>query len=83
MGQVAFHAGISRHLFRTAYVWLGPLPAGSRWRRWGRARRSGDLRVGAGHGRDDRRGRASRDEAYGYSMELGSGAAAAGAAWGC
>ena len=28
MGQVAFHAGISRRLFDTAYHWLGHLPGG-------------------------------------------------------
>ena len=28
MGQVAFHAGISRRLFHAAYCWLGPLPGG-------------------------------------------------------
>ena len=28
MGQIAFHAGISRRLFGTAYRWLGPLPGG-------------------------------------------------------
>ncbi|MCD6364867.1 MAG: TRAP transporter large permease [Planctomycetes bacterium] len=28
MGQIAFHAGISRRLFSTAYHWLGPLPGG-------------------------------------------------------
>lgn len=28
MGQVAFHAGISRKLFHAAYHWMGPLPGG-------------------------------------------------------
>ena len=28
MGQIAFHAGISRRLFNTAYQWLGALPGG-------------------------------------------------------
>lgn len=28
MGQVAFHAGISRRLFHAAYCWLGALPGG-------------------------------------------------------
>jgi len=28
MGQVAFHCGISRRLFHTAYHWFGPLPGG-------------------------------------------------------
>ena len=28
MGQIAFHSGISRRLFDTAYHWLGPLPGG-------------------------------------------------------
>lgn len=28
MGQIAFHAGISRRLFDTAYHWLGALPGG-------------------------------------------------------
>ena len=28
MGQVAFHAGISRRLFRAAYAWIGHLPGG-------------------------------------------------------
>jgi C4-dicarboxylate transporter, DctM subunit len=28
MGQIAFHSGISRRLFHTAYCWLGPLPGG-------------------------------------------------------
>ncbi|HRZ93362.1 MAG TPA: TRAP transporter large permease subunit, partial [Candidatus Paceibacterota bacterium] len=28
MGQVSFHAGISRNLFQAAYHWLGPLPGG-------------------------------------------------------
>ena len=28
MGQIAFHAGISRRLFDTAYHWLGHLPGG-------------------------------------------------------
>ena len=28
MGQVAFHGGISRRLFDTAYTWLGSLPGG-------------------------------------------------------
>ncbi len=28
MGQVAFHAGISRRLFATAYTWMGALPGG-------------------------------------------------------
>ena len=28
MGQVAFHAGISKRLFKTAYAWIGHLPGG-------------------------------------------------------
>lgn len=28
MGQVAFHAGISKRLFRSAYAWIGHLPGG-------------------------------------------------------
>lgn len=28
MGQIAFHGGISRRLFDTAYTWLGSLPGG-------------------------------------------------------
>jgi len=28
MGQVAYHAGISRRLFKTAYTWIGHLPGG-------------------------------------------------------
>ena len=28
MGQVVFHAGISRRLFKTAYTWIGHLPGG-------------------------------------------------------
>jgi C4-dicarboxylate transporter DctM subunit len=28
MGQIAFHCGISRRLFHTAYHWFGPLPGG-------------------------------------------------------
>ncbi len=28
MGQIAFHSGISRRLFDTAYAWIGHLPGG-------------------------------------------------------
>ena len=28
MGQIAFHTGISKRLFATAYTWLGSLPGG-------------------------------------------------------
>ncbi len=28
MGQVAFHSGISKRLFRSAYLWIGSLPGG-------------------------------------------------------
>ncbi|MGC8738049.1 MAG: TRAP transporter large permease [Candidatus Hydrogenedens sp.] len=28
MGQIAFHSGISKRLFRTAYIWIGSLPGG-------------------------------------------------------
>lgn len=40
MGQVAFHAGISRKLFAAAQNWFGWLRGGWRWRRSGPARRS-------------------------------------------
>ncbi len=31
MGQVSFHAGISRRLFYSAYVWIGHLKGDLQW----------------------------------------------------
>ena len=54
MGQVAFHAGISRRLFNAAYHWLGTMPGGLAMSTVGGLYRlRSDLWVGPGDCRDD------------------------------
>ncbi len=79
MGQVAFHAGISRRLFDTAYRWLGPLPGGLAMATVGACTGFGAI-CGSGPATAATMAAVALPEMrrYGYDMELGSGAVAAG-----
>lgn len=83
MGQVAFHVGISRRLFNTAYQWLGWLPGGLAMATVGACSAFGAI-CGSGPATAATMAAVALPEMrrYGYSMELGGGAVAAGGSLG-
>lgn len=83
MGQIAFHAGISRRLFNTAYCWLGPLPGGMAMATVGACTAFGAI-CGSGPATAATMASVALPEMrrYKYDMELGSGAVAAGGSLG-
>lgn len=83
MGQLAFHVGISRRLFNTAYQWLGALPGGLAMATVGACTAFGAI-CGSGPATAATMASVALPEMrrYNYSMELGSGAVAAGGSLG-
>ena len=83
MGQIAFHAGISRRLFNTAYKWLGALPGGLAMATVGACTGFGAI-CGSGPATAATMASVALPEMkrYGYDMELSSGAVAAGGSLG-
>ena len=83
MGQVSFHAGISRRLFRAAYAWLGALPGGLAMATVGACTVFGAI-CGSGPATAATMAAVALPEMkrYGYDMELGTGAVAAGGSLG-
>jgi C4-dicarboxylate transporter, DctM subunit len=83
MGQIAFHAGISRRLFNTAYAWLGQLPGGLAMATVGACTGFGAI-CGSGPATAATMASVALPEMrrYKYDMELGSGAVAAGGSLG-
>ncbi len=79
MGQLAFHAGISRRLFNTAYTWLGALPGGLAMATIGACTAFGAI-CGSGPATAATMASVAIPEMkrYKYSMELASGAVASG-----
>lgn len=83
MGQVAFHAGISRRLFDTAYHWLGQMPGGLAMATVGACTGFGAI-CGSGPATAATMASVALPEMkrYGYSMQLGTGSVAAGGSLG-
>ena len=83
MGQVAFHAGISKSLFNAAYKWLGALPGGLAMATVGACTAFGAI-CGSGPATAATMASVAIPEMrrYNYSMELASGAVAAGGSLG-
>ncbi|MBN1359666.1 MAG: TRAP transporter large permease [Sedimentisphaerales bacterium] len=83
MGQVAFHAGISRRLFKAAYHWLGAMPGGLAMATVGACTAFGAI-CGSGPATAATMASVALPEMkrYKYSMELGCGAVAAGGSLG-
>jgi tripartite ATP-independent transporter DctM subunit len=83
MGQVAFHSGISRRLFDAAYRWLGFLPGGMAMATVGACTAFGAI-CGSGPATAATMASVALPEMkrYRYSMELGTGAVAAGGSLG-
>jgi tripartite ATP-independent transporter DctM subunit len=83
MGQIAFHAGISQRLFKTAYYWLGPLPGGLAMATVGACAGFGAI-CGSGPATAATMAMVALPEMkrYKYDMELGSGTVAAGGSLG-
>jgi len=83
MGQVAFHAGISRRLFRTAYTWIGHLPGGLAMATVGACAGFGAI-CGSGPATAATMASVALPEMrrYNYSDELSSGSVAAGGSLG-
>ena len=83
MGQVAFHAGISRRLFRTAYTWIGHLPGGLAMATVGACAGFGAI-CGSGPATAATMASVALPERrrYNYSDELSSGSVAAGGSLG-
>ncbi len=83
MGQVAFHAGISRRLFDAAYPWFGPLRGGLAMATVGACTAFGAI-CGSGPATAATMAAVALPEMrrYGYDMELGSGTVAAGGSLG-
>ncbi|MBN2554205.1 MAG: TRAP transporter large permease [Spirochaetales bacterium] len=83
MGQVAFHAGISRRLFKTAYTWIGHLPGGLAMATVGACTGFGAI-CGSGPATAATMASVALPEMrrYGYSDELSSGVVAAGGSLG-
>ena len=79
MGQVAFHCGISRRLFHTAYHWFGPLPGGLAMATVGACTAFGAI-CGSGPATSATMALVALPEMkrYGYSMELACGTVASG-----
>ncbi len=83
MGQVAFHAGISTRLFRTAYTWIGHLPGGLAMATVGACAGFGAI-SGSGPATAATMASVALPEMrrYHYSDELASGAVASGGSLG-
>ena len=83
MGQIAFHAGISRRLFNTTYRWLGPLPGGLAMATVWACTGFGAI-CGSGPATSATMASVALPEMkrYKYDMELGTGAVAAGGSLG-
>jgi len=83
MGQIAFHAGISRRLFDAAYNWLGSLPGGLAMSTVGACTGFGAI-CGSGPATAATMASVALPEMkrYNYDMELGCGAVAAGGSLG-
>jgi len=83
MGQIAFHAGISRRLFNAAYHWLGGMPGGLAMATVGACTAFGAI-CGSGPATAATMASVALPEMkrYKYSMELGCGAVAAGGSLG-
>jgi len=83
MGQVAFHAGISRRLFNAAYHWLGGLTGGLAMSTVGACTAFGAI-CGSGPATAATMASVALPEMkrYGYDMELSCGAVAAGGSLG-
>ncbi|MBN1410715.1 MAG: TRAP transporter large permease [Spirochaetales bacterium] len=83
MGQIAFHAGISRRLFNTAYKWLGSLPGGLAMATVGACTVFGAI-CGSGPATAATMAAVALPEMkrYRYSEELASGSVAAGGSLG-
>lgn len=83
MGQVAFHAGISRRLFHAAYCWLGPLRGGLAMATVGACAGFGAI-CGSGPATAATMASVALPEMkrYRYDMELASGTVAAGGSLG-
>ncbi len=83
MGQIAFHSGISRRLYESAYHWLGALPGGLAMATVGACTAFGAI-CGSGPATAATMAAVALPEMkrYGYSMELGAGAVAAGGSLG-
>lgn len=79
MGQIAFHGGISRRLFSAAYQWLGGLPGGLAMATVGACAAFGAI-CGSGPATTATMAAVALPEMkrYGYDMQLGTGAVAAG-----
>ncbi len=79
MGQIAFHSGISKRLFRTAYVWMGSLPGGLAMASVGACTGFGAI-CGSGPATAATMAAVALPEMrrYHYDMELASGAVASG-----
>ncbi len=79
MGQIAFHAGISRRLFNTAYTWLGALPGGLAMATIGACTAFGAI-CGSGPATAATMASVALPEMkrYKYNMELASGTVASG-----
>ncbi|NCC49835.1 MAG: TRAP transporter large permease [Spartobacteria bacterium] len=83
MGQIAFHAGISKRLYSAAYAWLGHLPGGLAMATVGACTGFGAI-CGSGPATAATMASVALPEMkrYKYDMELGSGAVAAGGSLG-
>jgi len=83
MGQIAFHSGISKRLFNTAYHWLGALPGGLAMATVGACTAFGAI-CGSGPATAATMASVALPEMkrYQYDMELGTGSVAAGGSLG-
>jgi len=83
MGQIAFHSGISKRLYHTAYQWLGAMPGGLAMATVGACTGFGAI-CGSGPATAATMASVALPEMkhYKYDMELGSGAVAAGGSLG-
>lgn len=83
MGQIAFHAGISRRLFDAAYCWLGRLPGGLSLATVGACAGFGAI-CGSGPASAATMTAVAMPEMrrHGYSLDVGAGVVAAGSSLG-
>ncbi|WP_319562607.1 TRAP transporter large permease [Marispirochaeta sp.] len=83
MGQIAFHAGISKRMFRTAYVWIGHLRGGLAMATVGACAGFGAI-CGSGPATAATMSAVALPEMkrYGYADSLASGTVAAGGSLG-
>lgn len=83
MGQLAFHAGISRRLYNAAYHWMGPMPGGLAMATVGACTAFGAI-CGSGPATAATMATVALPEMrrYLYDMELASGSVSAGGSLG-